>query len=145
MTANPIRTITGPAANLDGAGLLAVDAAGNIYLWRQESDPGASPVTPSTIVEFAAGASGKVKRPSPARPSATTVFMSSSLAGNPSRNDAWPQRYQTPHARRRRGAPVEVPRATLRRAGAKRPGFKVNALQNGFTLTSYCAAVAMHP
>ena len=58
MTANPIRTITGPAANLDGAGLLTVDAAGNIYLWRQESDPAAPPVTPSTIVEFAAGASG---------------------------------------------------------------------------------------
>ncbi len=58
MTANPIRTITGPAANLDGAGLLTVDAAGNIYLWEEGSDPAAPPVTPSTIVEFAAGASG---------------------------------------------------------------------------------------
>jgi hypothetical protein len=28
---------------------------------------------------------------------------------------------------------------------ANSPGFKVNALQDGFTLTSYCAVVAMHP
>jgi hypothetical protein len=33
----------------------------------------------------------------------------------------------------------------LSRPGAKRPGFKVNALQDGFTLTSYCAVAAMHP
>jgi len=58
MTANPIRTISGPAANLDGAGLLTVDAAGNIYLWEEGSDPAAPTVIPSTILEFAAGASG---------------------------------------------------------------------------------------
>jgi hypothetical protein len=28
---------------------------------------------------------------------------------------------------------------------ANRPRFKVNRLQDGFTLTSYCAAAAMHP
>jgi hypothetical protein len=58
MTANPIRTIAGPTANLDSAGLVAVDAVGNIYLWKEGSD--GLPPEPSTIVEFAAGASGNV-------------------------------------------------------------------------------------
>jgi hypothetical protein len=60
MTANPIRTIAGPAANLDAATRLAVDPAGNIYLWEHGSDIVVPPVTPTTIVEFAAGASGNV-------------------------------------------------------------------------------------
>jgi len=60
MTANPIRTIAGPAANLDQADRIAVDTAGNIYLWEEGSDPVVPPVTPTTIVEFAAGASGNV-------------------------------------------------------------------------------------
>jgi hypothetical protein len=60
IAANPIRTITGPAANLDAADRLAVDAAGNIYLWEHGSDIVVPPVTPTTIVEFAAGASGNV-------------------------------------------------------------------------------------
>jgi hypothetical protein len=60
MTANPIRTIAGPAANLDSATRLAVDAAGNIYLWEFGSDSVVPPVTPTTIVEFSAGASGNV-------------------------------------------------------------------------------------
>jgi hypothetical protein len=60
MTANPIRTIAGPAANLDAASRLAVDPAGNIYLWEHGSDIVVPPVTPTSIVEFAAGASGNV-------------------------------------------------------------------------------------
>jgi hypothetical protein len=58
MTANPIRTITGPAANLDKAGRIAVDAAGDIYLWEEGSS--GLPPAPSTIVEFDAGANGNV-------------------------------------------------------------------------------------
>jgi hypothetical protein len=60
MTANPIRTIAGPAANLDAASRLAVDPAGNIYLWEHGSDIVVPPVTPTSIVEFAAGASGNI-------------------------------------------------------------------------------------
>nr|HEV8011752.1 hypothetical protein [Bradyrhizobium sp.] len=63
------------------------------------------------------------------------VFMSSSLAANPSRNDACSQRYQTPHASRPQCDPDCGSRVTLPRLGANRPGFKVNALQDGFTLT----------
>src|SRR5271170_176641 len=52
-TANPIRTITGPVAQLDGAGLMAVDGPGNIYLWESQ---GFGSTAPDTLVQFAAGA-----------------------------------------------------------------------------------------
>ena len=58
LTAAPIRTIAGPATQLFGGGLMAVDGAGNVYLW--ESQGAYAPTAPSTIVEFAAGANGNV-------------------------------------------------------------------------------------
>jgi hypothetical protein len=58
-------------------------------------------------------------------------------AANPSPQRRLSQRYQTPHApdRRRDLAGIQSEPA----------GFKVNPLQRGFTLTSYCVAAAMHP
>jgi len=76
MTANPIRTITGAAANLDGAGLMAVDAAGNIYLWELGSN--VPPIAPATIVEFAAGADGNV---APIRTINVAQFPSNDASG----------------------------------------------------------------
>lgn len=58
LTAAPIRTITGPAAQLFDVRIMTVDGPGNIYLW--ESQGAYAPQAPSTIVEFAAGASGNV-------------------------------------------------------------------------------------
>jgi hypothetical protein len=57
-TAAPIRAIAGPATQLFGAGFMAVDGAGDIYLW--DSQGAYAPQAPSTIIEFAAGASGNV-------------------------------------------------------------------------------------
>ena len=74
----PIRTITGPAANLGGAGRLAVDAAGNIYLWKMGTT--SSPVAPATIVEFAAGAKGNV---APIRTVQVAQFPSNDASGYP--------------------------------------------------------------
>lgn len=78
MTANPIRTIAGPAANLDQADRIAVDTAGNIYLWEEGSD--GLPPERSTIVEFAAGASGNV---APIRTIDVAQFPSDNGSGYP--------------------------------------------------------------
>src|SRR5271170_28993 len=78
MTANPIRTIAGPAANLDQADRIAVDAAGDIYLWEEGSN--GLPPEPSTIVEFAAGASGNV---APIRTIDVAQFPSDNGSGYP--------------------------------------------------------------
>jgi hypothetical protein len=78
VTANPIRTISGPLANLDQAGDLTVDAAGNMYLWNEGSN---YPTTiPTTIVEFAAGASGNV---APIRTIDVTQYPSNDGSGYP--------------------------------------------------------------
>jgi hypothetical protein len=80
ITAKPTRTITGPAANLDAAARLAVDSAGNIYLWKEGSNIVDPPVTPTTIVEFAAGASGNV---APIRTINVTQFPNLNGSGYP--------------------------------------------------------------
>lgn len=78
LAAAPTRTITGPAANLDGAGRLAVDAVGNIYLWKTGSDT--PPVVSASIVEFAAGANGNV---APIRTIQVAQFPSNDGSGYP--------------------------------------------------------------
>jgi hypothetical protein len=76
LTANPIRTISGPSANLYGAGLMAVDGPGNIYLWQSDY----TRTKPATIVEFAAGADGNV---APIRTIEVAQYPSGNGAGFP--------------------------------------------------------------
>jgi hypothetical protein len=76
LTAHPIRTITGPSANLYGAGLMAVDGPGNIYLWQTDS----TRTKPATIVQFAAGADGNV---APIRTIEVAQYPSDNAAGYP--------------------------------------------------------------
>jgi hypothetical protein len=63
------------------------------------------------------------------------------LVAHPSRNKAWSQRYQTPHAE---GAKVRqdcCPVTILADPGADRP-VSANPVQDGFTLTRYLRPVS---
>jgi len=78
VTATPTRTIAGPATQIVGAARLTVDSAGNIYMWVHGSD---SPsLESSTILEFAAAASGNV---APIRTINVAQYPSSTGSGYP--------------------------------------------------------------